>query len=135
MAEEPVAETDGGVEPRLARPDSITYIQIPSDDPLRSGDFYRAVFGWNIRGSVEHLGFDDASGYVSGAFVRGRAMSREPGVLPFVYVASVDDTLAKVTANGGEIVTARYDEGGLWVATVRDPAGNVIGVWQQQPSG
>jgi predicted enzyme related to lactoylglutathione lyase len=112
----------------------VTYAQIPASDPRASGDFYAAVFGWNIRGDDQHLSFDDATGNVAGAFVRDREISRTPGILPYVYVASVDDTLQKVRARGGEIVRPRYDEGGLWVATIRDPAGNVVGVWQMQPS-
>jgi predicted enzyme related to lactoylglutathione lyase len=42
-------------------------------------------------------------------------------------------TLAEVVARGGEVVTAPYPEGDLWVATFRDPAGNVLGVWQCGP--
>jgi predicted enzyme related to lactoylglutathione lyase len=122
-------------EPDLAKPGGVTYMQIPATDPRASGDFYAAVFGWNVRGNVDHLGFDDAAQQVSGAFVTGRAISKEPGILPYVYVDDVDATLAKAQARGAEVVTPRYDEGNLWVATIRDPAGNVIGVWQMQPSG
>ena len=39
----------------------------------------------------------------------------------------------RVVAYRGEVVKAPYPEGDLWVATVRDPAGNVIGLWQQGP--
>jgi len=35
-------------------------------------------------------------------------------------------------AHGGEVVKAPYPEGNLWVATVRDPAGNMIGLWQER---
>ena len=31
------------------------------------------------------------------------------------------------------MVTERYPEGDLWVATFRDVASNVVGVWQQEP--
>ena len=55
----------------------------------------------------------------------------ESGVLPYVFVERVDETLEKVVAQGGEVVTPPYPEGDLRVATFRDPAGNVIGVWQQ----
>jgi uncharacterized protein len=55
----------------------------------------------------------------------------EAGVLPYVFVESVDETLAKVVAHGGQIVTPPYPEGDLRVATFRDAGGNVIGVWQQ----
>ena len=55
----------------------------------------------------------------------------ESGVLPYVFVERVDETLEKVVAQGGEVVTPPYPEGDLRVATFRDPAGNVIRVWQQ----
>jgi predicted enzyme related to lactoylglutathione lyase len=50
--------------------------------------------------------------------------------LPFIYVASIDDAVAAIKANGGEIVRDIYPEGALKVATFRDVAGNVMGVWQ-----
>jgi len=55
----------------------------------------------------------------------------EAGVVPYVFVERVDETLEMAVAQGGEIVTPPYPEGDLRVATFRDPAGNVIGVWQQ----
>jgi len=45
----------------------------------------------------------------------------------------IDPTLERISANGGEVVKSPYSEGDLWVATFRDPAGNVIGTWQQGP--
>jgi predicted enzyme related to lactoylglutathione lyase len=41
----------------------------------------------------------------------------------------VEDTVDRIRANGGEIVTEPYPEGLLTVGTFRDPAGNVIGIW------
>ena len=46
-------------------------------------------------------------------------------------VAEVDATLEDVVARGGEVVEAPYPEGDLRVATFRDPAGNVVGVWER----
>ncbi len=57
----------------------------------------------------------------------------EAGFLPYIYVEGVDATLDEVVAEGGEIVTPPYAEGDLWVATFRDPSGNVVGVWQSGP--
>jgi predicted enzyme related to lactoylglutathione lyase len=56
----------------------------------------------------------------------------EAGVRPYVYVEAVQETLDKVVAHGGEVVTAPYVEGDLLVATFRDPPGNVLGVWQRR---
>ena len=63
------------------------------------------------------------------------AVAGEAGIRPYIYVERVDDALDKVATHGGEVVTAPYPEGDLWVATFRDPAGNVLGVWQRGPRG
>ena len=53
----------------------------------------------------------------------------EPGLLPYIYVADIEQTVALIVAHGGAILTEPYPEGLLTVATFRDPAGNVIGLW------
>jgi len=50
------------------------------------------------------------------------------GVAPCHYAG---DTIGQVGGNGGGIVKALYPEGNLLVAAFRDPAGNVIGLWQE----
>jgi predicted enzyme related to lactoylglutathione lyase len=34
---------------------------------------------------------------------------------------------------GAKVVRPPYQEGDVWVATLIDPAGNVIGIWQFDP--
>ena len=112
----------------------LSYIQIPAIDVRESAKFYEAVFGWNLRGGRDdHYGFADATGEMIGAWVTGRFISHEPGFLPYIYVHGIDEILDRVSANGGVIVKTPYPEGDLWVATFRDPSGNVIGLWQQSP--
>ena len=113
------------------RPGGISYLLIPSDDPPRSAAFYEAVFGWRLAGEPDRPSFEDGTGHVIGHFVAGETVAREAGVRPYVFVERVDETLEKVVAHGGEVVTAPYPEGDLRVATFRDPAGNVLGVWQR----
>jgi len=121
-----------GVEARLARPGGLSYLHMPAVDVHQSAAFYEQVFGWKIhRRDTDHPSFDDGTGHVSGAWVTDQAISREPGLLPYIYVERIDDTLEQVEAQGGEVVKAPYPEGNLWVATFRDPAGNVIGLWQE----
>jgi predicted enzyme related to lactoylglutathione lyase len=93
------------------------------------------VFAWNIRRREStRPSFDDA-GNVSGAWATGRPVSREPGLLPYVWVDSIDGTLAQVAAHGGDIVDAPHldSPGGEWIATFRDPAGNLMGLYQEGP--
>ena len=60
-------------------------------------------------------------------------ISREPGVLLYIYVHGIDAILERVAGSGGEVVKPPYPEEKLWVAWFRDPAGNVLGVWQAEP--
>lgn len=113
------------------RPGGLSYLRIPAPDPRGSAAFYAAVFGWTVNADREHPSFEDASGHVIGHFMADLPVAGEAGVLPYVFVESVDEALEKVTAHGGEVATAPYPEGNLRVATLRDPAGNVIGVWQR----
>jgi uncharacterized protein len=109
----------------------ISYLRIPAEDPQHSARFYEAVFGWTVRTDREDPAFEDGSGHVIGHFVRDLPVGAEAGMRPYVFVEDVDETLDKVVALGGEVVTPPYPEGDLRVATFRDPAGNVVGVWQQ----
>ena len=108
----------------------VSYLQIPADHPRRSAAFYEAVFGWRMGGDPDRPSFEDGTGHVIGHFVAAETVAGEAGVRPYVFVERVDETLEKVVAEGGEVVEAPYPEGDLRVATFRDPAGNVLGVWQ-----
>jgi predicted enzyme related to lactoylglutathione lyase len=124
---------DGGVDAALARHGGLSYLEIPAFDKRQSAAFYASVVGWNVEGpESDEPKFADLTGHLIGRWITGRAPSREPGLLPYIYVDDIDASLKQVTANGGEVATPKYLEGNLWVATVRDPAGNVIGLWQER---
>ena len=108
------------------RPGDVTYLRIPAEDTARLAEFYAAVFEWRTR---DGRAFEDASGSVIGHFSPEHAVAGEAGIRPYVYVETVDETPARVGENGGAIVVEPYPEGELRVAVIRDPAGNVLGVW------
>jgi uncharacterized protein len=121
-----------GVDASLARHGGLSYLEIPALDARKSAAFYQNVVGWMVDvQDPDHPKFGDATGHLIGRWVTGRVISQEPGLLPYIYVDRIDLALGLVTAHGGEIVKPKCAEGNLWVATVRDPAGNVIGLWQE----
>jgi predicted enzyme related to lactoylglutathione lyase len=110
----------------------ICYVEIPALDVARSAEFYRAVFGWQVRQRGDGAtAFDDGVGQVSGAWVLGRPPSPTPGLLIYVMVDSVADTITRATAAGGELVQPIGVDAPEITARVRDPAGNVIGLYQE----
>lgn len=110
----------------------ICYIEMPATDIARSAVFYQTVFGWNIRKRGDgSTAFDDGVGEVSGTWVVGRPPSTTPGLLFYIMVDSVADTVKAVVAQGGEIVQPIGADAPEITARFRDPGGNVIGLYQQ----
>jgi uncharacterized protein len=110
----------------------ICYIEIPASDVTRSADFYRRAFGWNVRQRGDgQTAFDDTTGEVSGRWVFGRPPASSPGLLVYIMVDSVAATLDAIVANGGEIVQPIGADTPEITARFRDPAGNVIGLYQE----
>jgi predicted enzyme related to lactoylglutathione lyase len=121
------------VELTVARAAGISYLRVPAADPRATAEFYAAVFGWTVDADRPDPSFADGTGHVIGHIVPAPAdVAGEAGIRPYVYVESVDATLERIRAAGGAMVTEPYREGDLRVATFRDPAGNVLGLWQQR---
>ena len=110
----------------------ICYVEIPATDIGRSADFYTRVVGWSTRQRGDgSTAFDDTTGEVSGTWVLKRSPATEPGLLIYVMVDSVAATIEVIVANGGEIVQPIGADAPVITARFRDPAGNVIGLYQQ----
>jgi uncharacterized protein len=110
----------------------VCYIQIPATDITRSADFYKSVFGWNIRERGDgHIAFDDGVGEVSGEWVVGRLPAADPGLLVYIMVDSVAATVELILANGGEITQPIGADAPEMTARFRDPGGNVLGLYQE----
>jgi len=127
----PARSAAAGVGPLLARPGGLSHLEIPAIDARRSAEFYASILGWNVdqRGTDDYR-FRDITGHMIDRWVADRPTSVDPGLLLYFYVASIDEAVARVPLCGGKVVRAKYAEGNLWVATVRDPAGKIIALWQ-----
>ena len=110
----------------------ICYLEIPAVEISRSAAFYEAVFGWGIRTRGDGAtAFDDAAGEVSGTWVTGRPPLGAPGVLIYIMVDDMASALARVVEHGGAIVQPVGADHPEITARFRDPAGNVLGLYQE----
>jgi uncharacterized protein len=110
----------------------ICYIEMPALEIQRSANFYQKAFGWNIRKRGDGAtAFDDTVVEVSGAFVLGRPPASSPGLLFYIMVDDIHQTIMAIEANGGEIVQPVGADAPEVTARFRDPGGNVVGLYQQ----
>jgi uncharacterized protein len=111
----------------------ICYVEIPAIDVSSSIAFYEAVFRWQMRQRGDgSTAFDDGVGQVSGTWVTGRSPSGQPGLLIYIMVDSVATTIDAIIAHGGEIVQPVGADAPEITARFCDPAGNVLGLYQQR---
>ena len=114
----------------MNRTGKICYVEIPATDISRSAEFYEQVFGWKTRERGDGaMAFDDTV-EVGGTWVLGRPPSSEPGLMIYIMVASAASAVDAVVAAGGEIVQPVNPDEGVVHARFRDPAGNVLGIYQ-----
>jgi uncharacterized protein len=115
----------------------VNFFELGADDLQRAIKFYQDAFGWQIKeyegqpgyflittGPKDQLGIDGAI---------TRRQFPQPCV-PTVGVASLDETLAKITAAGGKIVQPKMTIPMIGdLAYCQDTEGTVFGVIQPLP--
>jgi predicted enzyme related to lactoylglutathione lyase len=111
----------------LARHGGLSYLHIPAADLHQSAAFYSSVLGWKIDERASR--FADRDGLLIGGFGVGPAQ-REERIVCYFYVDDLEAAVALATAAGGEVESPPKDQPDIRVARVRDPAGNLIGLWQ-----
>src|SRR5208282_4459572 len=99
----------------------VCYLQIPALDMMKSANFYESVFGWQIERPYPSF---EAPGLI-GQWVTDRPAAMAAGLLAWINVDRIDRVLELVRASGGEVLTPPSPDGPRWLATIRDPGGNV----------
>ncbi len=103
----------------------LCYLQIPALDVSGSAEFYRAVFGWE----VEPPGSGFTAPGLIGQWVIDRPPVADAGALGWIHVEDIDRALRAAAAAGAEVVSQPEPDGPVrMLATIRDPAGNVVGI-------
>ncbi|MES2124576.1 MAG: VOC family protein [Gemmatimonadota bacterium] len=121
------------------------HFEIHCENAERAANFYRTLFGWTITkwdGPWEYwlVGTGSGTPGIDGALVsrRGPAPAADAPVSAYVItmdVASCDDSVAAITANGGTIALPKMPIPGIgWLAYGKDTEGNIFGVMQGDKS-
>ena len=114
------------------------HFEIPAENVDRAINFYSKIFGWTFQkwdGPIPYwvivTGPSDQPG------INGGLMPRHHPDQPCVNtmdVANVDESLAAITANGGQIAVPKMPVPGVgWLAYAKDTEGHIFGIMQNDP--
>ncbi|RFU21366.1 VOC family protein [Geodermatophilus marinus] len=119
----------------------VVHFEIPFDDGDRARAFYKEAFGWQLQSypgmdyTLVTTGPTGDAGPAEPGFVNGGMLPRPESVagtpVVVVDVESIDVALERIGELGGETVLGKQPVGDMgWSAYVRDPEGNVVGLWE-----
>jgi len=111
----------------------ICYLEIPAITAEASAGFYGNIFGWAVRKRGDGaLAFDDTGG-VSGTWVKESDRGPDEQTRVYIMVDDISDTLEKILAAGGRVLTSRTDiaPGAGAFAVFADPAGAEFGLYEE----
>jgi len=111
----------------------VDWFELLGTDAKRSQQFYAEIFGWQLMGAVASYGMVDTG---TSRGIRGGIGAGEPGPWVTVYanVPDVAAVLAKATELGGSRVHGPVAvDDHMQTGALRDPAGNVVGVYHRAP--
>lgn len=111
----------------------ICYIFMHSQDPERSGAFYKSVFGWNVRTRGDgSTAFDDSTGQVSGTWTTDRPPARDGSLEVHIMVDDLDEAITSIREAGGAVDDADVHTTREKWAVFSDPDGNRLGIYQDE---
>jgi predicted enzyme related to lactoylglutathione lyase len=117
--------------PRDPAVGSLVHFSLPSTDFPSSIRFYSELFGWKFRKMTETYWLvDDGMGALS---AEGAPTGSSMPILYF-RVIDIDSKLVIASHLGSKILIPKTSagDGRSFYATLRDPSGNIIGLWSLQ---
>ncbi len=120
----------------------VVHFEVHADDPERAVRFYAGLFGWQITkwaGPGDYwvivTGPDGTPGINGGLIKRQYPLAGNDGVIAHVCTVDVPDldrSVARGLELGGTVAMPRFPIPGVgWLAYLKDPEGNVLGLMQQ----
>lgn len=110
----------------------ILYLLLPATDVQASATFYREVFGWSIRETENGVAFDDSVDQVHGRFTTQIDAVDNPGFVLYIMVLDAEETEARITEYGGQVVDPADREEFDILGLFRDPGGNLFGFYEMR---
>jgi predicted enzyme related to lactoylglutathione lyase len=112
------------------------HVELTTDDPKKSRDFYGKVFDWKFEetpspvpgGLYTHIKVGDGTG---GGLMKNPMPEAGNHWMPYVLVDDVDATIGRARKLGAKVIVEKITVPGMGAfAVFVDPSGAALGVWQ-----
>jgi len=117
---------------------TIIHFDISADNMERAKNFYEKIFDWKFQllpGPANYYLIEtkDLQGQKGiGGGMSKRENPQQAGINNFIGVASLDDSLKKVSDLGGKIIQPKMEVPGWgWLALCLDTENNPVGLFQE----
>src|SRR5215471_6729163 len=128
------AEGPAAREPSGGDGACVDWFEVIGSEAARTQAFYNDLFGWRFEGGDSGYGLvvaASAGGRIGGGVGAGTTEGSSTWATFYAHVASVEAAFRKAEQMGGGRVYGPKAVSGLKTGALRDPAGSVIGVYQE----
>lgn len=118
---------------------SPTHFEIYGEQPKELAEFYRRIFGWQVEQmeAVDYWRINTGSGETNAlnGGLTYRVLPNLNGWMLYVQVPALDEAVELIKSLGGAVIRPKTAvPRAAWVTIVADPAKNIFGVWQADPT-
>lgn len=120
---------------------TFDWIEIRTNQIEETAKFFERLFGWQITHKLDADGspvwlFDTGSEPRLENLRRGglwlRPGDEQPGMVVYILVEDIDETLQKAVELGGKIIEKKSPQGSAFKAFFSDPSGILFGLWEEK---
>ncbi|MGC9461541.1 VOC family protein [Vibrio genomosp. F10] len=112
--------------------EKLNYIELPAHDLNATKSFFSSTFRWEfVDFGPDYIAFNNQG--LDGGFFRSDACNetKKGGALIVFYSENIQETLHKVTENGGKIIQDIFEFPGGCRFHFTEPSGNEFAVWSE----
>ena len=112
----------------------VVHFEIPCDNPEKTMDFFKEVFGWTFKQFGSEQYWFASTGDENSPGINGGFLKKRDPKMPLansIHVEDIDEAIKKIEKAGGDVIVPKKPVPNVgWIGFFTDPDGNVHGILQ-----